>query len=184
MDNFVTVDDIVTGLVDLTVKQSTEDTDDPKFNHQVRPGVLKSQCTSVRTVKVQVWKVYCVQVWCIPTHGKTLLCWVPADFVPTEKETEEYSKFERDDNCLDKVPKKTVLFNRRTLHNFDQRQRHLFLLSRLQRDLPLEKEKNFKMVFHLTHDVKLCSDAYEFVFHVSHNQLQSLKATLYSHGKK
>ena len=52
MDIRVTVDDIVTELVDLTVKQSKEDVDDAKYNQQVRPGA-DGKCTSVRTVNVQ-----------------------------------------------------------------------------------------------------------------------------------
>ena len=45
----MTVDDIVTGLIDLTVKQSKDDVDDPKCNQQVRPGA-DGKCTSVQYV--------------------------------------------------------------------------------------------------------------------------------------
>ena len=108
---------------------------------------------------------------------------VPADFVPNVQEEEAYEQYSCGCDCLKNVPPKTVMFIRRTMSNFTRRERHLFLLSRLQRDLPLNIEENFKIQYHLTSDVELCAQAYEFVFAVGHGQLADLRKVLYSHGK-
>ena len=58
------------------------------------------------------------------------------------------------------------------------------MLSRLQRDLPLDKQDQARIPYNLSSDIKLCSSAYEFVFAVGKTQLLDLRKVLYKHGKE
>ena len=130
------------------------------------------------------WSVvhwYCTAV----THVKNDFCQqVPHDFEPTEAERKLYREFECDDNCLncEDIPEKLILYIRRTVLNFRYRERHIFLLARLQRDLPLAKVEKYHMDYRITADVKVCSKAFHFVFGVSETQMKSIRERLYQYG--
>ena len=98
-------------------------------------------------------------------------------------ELTELEKFKCEDGCLVDVPVNCVLFIRRTLKNLTQKERHIYLLGRLQREFPWKKESHFVQEFYLTKDIKVCKIAFCFACAIAKDQLERLKSILYSHGK-